>query len=221
MKERPIIFNSDMVRAILSGRKTQTRRPVRGFVSDVIQDTDMVDGRLVSLGFEGDDGEWHETWEACPIALPGDLLYVRETTIITPKNWGDSWFCNAKDDDGDGRIVQYLATFPNMDGALQYGLKCTPSIHMPKWAARIWLRITAVGVERVQDITEDGARAEGIIDGGCLSCGNNEPCGCSNPRPDARDAFCWLWGSIYGDKYPWYSNPWVWVIKFERVEAIK
>ena len=79
--------------------------------------------------------------------------------------------------------------------------------------------ITNIRVERVQDITEEDARAEGIIDGGCLNCGESEPCNCGNPLPDARDLFIYLWDFIYADKYPWYSNPWVWVIEFRRVKA--
>jgi hypothetical protein len=88
---------------------------------------------------------------------------------------------------------------------------------MPRWASRIALEITAVRVERLQEITEKDARAEGIIDGGCLNCGEHEPCGCNNPQPDARDSFVWLWDSINGKTCPWSSNPFVWVIEFRRV----
>lgn len=73
-------------------------------------------------------------------------------------------------------------------------------------------------VERLTAISEEDARAEGIIDGGCLNCGEPEPCGCANPEPDATDAFAYLWQSIYGQE-SWNANPWVWVIEFERVEG--
>jgi hypothetical protein len=98
------------------------------------------------------------------------------------------------------------------------GYKWVPSIHMPRWASRILLEITDVRVERLSDISEKDARAEGIIDGGCLNCGESEPCGCANPEPDATDAFAYLWQSIYGQEN-WNANPWVWVIEFKRVEG--
>lgn len=78
------------------------------------------------------------------------------------------------------------------------------------------LEITDVRVERIQDISEEQARAEGITDGGCTECGNHEPCGCANPSPSAIDSFSWLWESIYG-RGSWDANPWVWVVEFKRV----
>ncbi|MGU7800820.1 hypothetical protein ACV2ZF_26720, partial [Escherichia coli] len=97
-------------------------------------------------------------------------------------------------------------------------VRWTPSIHMPRWASRILLEITSVRVERLNAISEEDARAEGIIDGGCLNCGEPEPCGCANPVPDATDAFAYLWQSIYGQEN-WNANPWVWVIEFKRVKG--
>lgn len=93
-----------------------------------------------------------------------------------------------------------------------------PSIHMPRWASRILLEVTGVSVERLQDISEEDAAAEGISDGGCLNCGEPEPCGCADPKPDARDAFARLWHSINGEE-SWHANPWVWVVEFKRVEG--
>jgi hypothetical protein len=87
---------------------------------------------------------------------------------------------------------------------------------MPRWASRITLGITGIRVERIQDISEHDARLEGITDGGCLSCGNHEPCHCKDPKPDARDSFCNLWGLVYGPD-SWFSNPFVWVIEFKRI----
>lgn len=76
------------------------------------------------------------------------------------------------------------------------------------------VRVTAVRPQQVQEITEEDARAEGILDGGCLNCGNPEPCLCYEPQPDARDAFAWLWQSIYGSD-AWHLNHWAWALTFE------
>lgn len=81
---------------------------------------------------------------------------------------------------------------------------------------RILLEITDVRIEQLQDISEEQARAEGITDGGCTSCGNNEPCGCDTPSPSAVDSFFYLWDSIYGNG-SFTANPWVWVVEFKRV----
>ena len=88
---------------------------------------------------------------------------------------------------------------------------------MPRWASRILLEIIDIRVERLQDISEADARAEGITDGGCLSCGEHEPCGCTNPTPDARDSYIRLWESINGAD-SWAANPWVWVVEFRRID---
>ncbi len=109
-----------------------------------------------------------------------------------------------------------LVMYPATDRIFKGETK-RPSIHMPRWASRLILEVVNVRVERLQEITEEDARAEGIIDGGCLNCGESEPCGCDNPNPDARDTFIYLWNSINGKKHPWTSNPWVWVIQFKRV----
>ena len=93
---------------------------------------------------------------------------------------------------------------------------------MPRWALRLTLEVTDIRAQRVQEISEEDARAEGISDGGCLSCGKSEPCGCSNPRPDARDAFCWLWDSINAKRgYGFSVNPWVWAVTFRVAEGGK
>jgi hypothetical protein len=90
-------------------------------------------------------------------------------------------------------------------------------------AARVFLRVKRVWVERLHDITEADARAEGIIDGGCLNCGNPEPCGCDDPKPDARDGLFELWDSLYpsNKNHPFniFANPWVWCCEFERLES--
>ncbi len=195
-----MIFNAEMVRAILDGRKTQTRRPIK-----------WKQTRCTEIG-ERDDGSywpWSEDcenccdyWHPCPFGEVGDRIWVRETWARY--NIGQ-----------DSHDMAYRATTPKdwpEEG------RWRPSIHMPRWASRITLEITGVRVERLNDISEEDARAEGIIDGGCLTCGEPEPCGCSDPRPDATDAFARLWQSIYGEEN-WFDNPWVWVIEFRRIEG--
>lgn len=212
IKEKGLIFNSEMVRAILDGRKTQTRRimapqpepcprgghwwPSNVFKTMLHVEDEMQNGKGGWGGLVGD---------ACPFGDVGDRIWVREAFAsgLSTKS-----------------TLAYRATHKRED--LEDGfydtIKWTPSIHMPRWASRILLEITGVRVERLNAISEEDARAEGIIDGGCLNCGEPEPCGCANPEPDATDAFAYLWQSIYGQE-SWNANGWVWVISFKRVEG--
>lgn len=209
MKERGMIFNAEMVRAILDGRKTQTRRPVKFPVHDKNLGCELAGNELAG---ELSAGNYLNS----AFGKPGDRIWVRET------------FCPVDDTQyGGEKWVDYRAT-PKFEASHPAGwdsapndaeaLKWRPSIHMPRWASRILLEITDVRVERLNAISEEDARAEGIIDGGCLNCGEPEPCGCANPEPDATDAFAYLWQSIYGQE-SWNANPWVWVISFKRVEG--
>lgn len=209
MTERGMIFNAEMVRAILDGRKTQTRRPVKFPVHDKNLGCELAGNELAG---ELSAGNYLNS----AFCKPGDRIWVRET------------FCPVDDTQyGGEKWVDYRAT-PRYEASHPAGwdsapndaeaLKWRPSIHMPRWASRILLEITDVRVERLNAISEEDARAEGIIDGGCLNCGEPEPCGCANPDPDATDAFAYLWQSIYGQE-SWTANPWVWVIEFERVEG--
>ncbi|MBC3230728.1 ASCH domain-containing protein [Serratia fonticola] len=230
MKERPVLFNGDMVRAILDGRKTQTRRVMKpqpepcdyvdehgkprgghSWPSNIFQmmlhvEEELQNGKGDWVGLVGD---------ACPFGDIGDRLWVRETFM-------DLTGTGIEANTGLYEGYAYRADTP--PGSLgdetrkEYKLKWTPSLHMPRKACRLVLEITGVRVERLDDISESDARAEGIIDGGCLNCGEPEPCGCVSPKPDATDAFAYLWQSIYGEK-SWFSNPWVWVIEFKRVES--
>lgn len=207
MKQRPIIFNGEMVRAILDGRKMQTRRVVaKQPTTDLPVSTVAVEDR--GIGF----AEGRVITQYCPYGQPGDLLYVREAFAQPYRRTDQHSGCIYR---ADG--PEYMA-IPKHQWGAEAGWK--PSIHMPKWAARIWLEVTAVRVERVQDISEDDARAEGITDGGCLNCGEHEPCGCDDPAPDAVDAFIWLWNSINAKRgHGWDENPWVWVVSFKQVSA--
>lgn len=217
MKERGMIFNGEMVRAILDGRKTQTRRimkpqpepcprgghwwPSNVFKTMLHVEDEMQNGKGCWGGLVGD---------ACPFGDVGDRIWVRET-------WAEAG-ASAPD------LKLYRANYPEHVPSIYENvppaeeIRWTPSIHMPRWASRILLEITGVRVERLNAISEEDARAEGIIDGGCLNCGEPEPCGCANPEPDATDAFAYLWQSIYGQEN-WNANPWVWVIEFKRVEG--
>lgn len=196
MKERGMIFNAEMVRAILDGRKTQTRRPVKFPVHDKNLGCELAGNELAG---ELSAGNYLNS----AFGRPGDCIWVRET-------WNKY-----------GGLLTYRADHDWIDDMRKETVctaKWVPSIHMPRWASRILLEITDVRVERLNAISEEDARAEGIIDGGCLNCGEPEPCGCANPEPDATDAFAYLWQSIYG-RENWNANPWVWVIEFKRVEG--
>lgn len=198
-KTRPIIFSAPMVRAILSGTKTQTRR--------------VIASRYLSAIARGRDGQIDDLLSAppphrCPYGWPGERLWVRET-------WQDT-----RDIAPDGGWV-YRATDPDWD--TMDGWTWRPAIHMPKAASRITLEIVSVRVERLQDISEEDARAEGVTLPECdylgERCGNGTGFGCPRHGDDAhRREFARLWESINGKRAPWASNPWVWVIEFRRVE---
>lgn len=184
MNEKPILFNSEMVQAILSGRKTQTRRIISEKTLHLF-DVAAIAGECHPLGL-CDQRSQSYYLEFCPLGNPGDQLWVRETF----GDCGVRLVYRADSDDGAACIVK----------------RWTPSIHMPRWASRINLLITGVRVERLQDISDADASAEGckissMQSGECLS-----------------DMFARLWKSIYGDE-SWQANPWVWVINFERMEA--
>ncbi|HHL1524306.1 TPA: hypothetical protein ACQ2HY_002503 [Klebsiella pneumoniae] len=196
MTERGMIFNGEMVLAILDGRKTQTRRPVKFPVHDKNLGCELAGNELAG---ELSAGNYLNS----AFGRPGDCIWVRET-------WNKY-----------GGLLTYRADHDWIDDMRKETVctaKWVPSIHMPRWASRILLEITDVRVERLNAISEEDARAEGIIDGGCLNCGEPEPCGCANPEPDATDAFAYLWQSIYGQDN-WNANPWVRVISFKRVEG--
>lgn len=201
MRERPILFNTEMVQAILDGRKTCTRRVVKWYIpkdAEFGYTAFTPKGAISCRGiFETNYPGYGEKFFELPYHR-GDILYVRET------------WCSAY----DGEKFFYLAdklTNREERSLLNYDdVKWHPSIHMPKEAARIWLKATDVRVERLQEITETQAQAEGCNSG--LLTG---PC-------TARGQFENLWNSTIkkpdADKYGWSANPWVRVIEFERCE---
>lgn len=240
IKERPILFSGPMVRALLAGQKTVTRRVVKGCqipkedTSEPIGDRlrwtavgqhDPCYGFIVAGSTAEECAAELAIYGVCPYGRRGERLWVRETYQVSKKY--DA--VKPRDLDYERGISTYYAaggsrSKGNSDRYVDFDTICVPdwvgkmrpSIFMPRAACRILLEITDVRVERLQDISEEQARAEGITDGGCTSCGNNEPCGCDCPAPSAIDSFCHLWGEINGP-HAWDANPWVWVVEFKRV----
>lgn len=204
VKERPILFSGDMVRAILEGRKSQTRRPVKP------QPPAIAAHKL--------DG--HTDYK-CRYGQPGDQLWVRETFQPLFTDGVDDW----RDTDyktGKGYKVSYPATdgiqeFINLDDEISTA--CTPSIHMPRWASRITLEITGIRVERLQEISADDAIAEGIERVSDAPYWAWKDYSCHGQLLSPIMSYQTLWDSINAQRgQPWESNPWVWVIDFRRAE---
>ena len=245
MNEKPILFSTEMVKAILDGRKTQTRRVIPraggdclGYITDRDAYWFELDLRTAANGPE-------TSIEAkCPYGRPGDLLWVRETW--KPGAWRD-----------DGRIaIDYKASpeltktpwltipeeypgkqfdelweqwtnelrdmgwFPDKNGVYQWEsgqspLKWRPSIFMPRWASRITLRMTDVWVERVQEISEADVQREGWFFQNHDLSKRYDPV----TMDTARQWFAELWDSVNAKRgFSWDSNPWVWVVEFEEVK---
>lgn len=188
MKEKPILFSGAMVRAILDGRKTMTRRVVKG------RDIRVGIGTVTHRKRRADGDHWEPL--PCPYGQPGDRLWVKET-------WADTRTeCKRNP-------VSYRATW-NADDDFDRGFNWRPSIFMPRWASRITLEITAVRVERLQEITEEDAVKEGVIP--CV-----EPDVVEHP-PGCVCNFRNLWNSINAKRgFGWDSSPWVWVVSFKRI----
>lgn len=222
--EKPILFNTEMVKAILAGRKTQTRRLIRpqpkGQLSYIFGGSHpgkwTYMSRSEAKAWDVDESVIHEEegkfWT--PPCHGDDVLYVRETWNYgyvysdwregcPPEHWFEELDWRGKDHNFLREISRfwYLA-----DGEDLYDLKWKPSIHMPREAARIFLKVKRVRAERLKDITEEDAVAEGFE---------------ADDFFEARARFAMTWNSVYGvsgKKVPenWGSNPWVWVIEFEN-----
>jgi hypothetical protein len=199
MKERPILFSAPMVRAILSGSKTQTRRAIKPQPESEHSGEPywFVGGcrawRIRGCTEPNRSGSYNEI--ACPYGQPGDRLWVREA-------WMD-----LRGVEGAIGKAMYRATFGNAPE----GGKWRPSIHMPRWASRITLEVTGVRVERLQDISDSDAWDEGIDFEAYTAAG-----GCKDAP---RVAFGNLWESI-NSPGSWIANPWVWVVEFKKLETI-
>ncbi len=228
MKERPILFSGPMVKAILAGRKTQTRRIMK-------QQPDTVVGngeKMTHARWWNEKGSFPMNRSTvanfiCPYGLVGDRLWVRESWAVS--NIYDclspSKICrDILEREGYPKTkppcgVRYPATDSMSDG-----IRCRPSIHMPRWASRITLEITGVRVERVQDISNADCCAEGIVPigaekdlGNCCGTKVMAQAGVLNGRySTVRQLYSELWNKINGNG-SWSSNPWVWVVCFKRV----
>lgn len=195
MKERPILFSGPMVRAILEGRKTQTRRVVKPQPA----------------------GAWAAPGKrACPYGVDGDLLWVRESLHLGKD---DYWHYTASPD----AIVNVDTRDPRSAAAISWAYHTdrerVPSIHMPRWASRITLEVTEVRVQRLHDVTDDDADAEGVepprIAGKTVDIDGDYWAGAY------RDAYRTLWDELNGKRgHSWETNPFVWVIKFARVAQV-
>lgn len=250
MKERPILFSGPMVRAILEGRKTVTRRLVKpqppathSFKGYVIESSRRKDEGKFSWGIKESEYHFRDTMYAgCPYGQPGDRLWVRESTEEDCIGIASiSRYC------ADGAPVLYEGCDdPEFNGSWahwDYPRSKRPSIHMPRWASRITLEIVSVRVERLQEVSEEDAKAEGAFftDYGrrCFHQGAPRDVG-QCPAPDdhhpqregwsmvptesheqclssASTAFANLWECINGPG-SWAANPWVWVVEFKRVQ---
>lgn len=228
MPIKPILFNTEMVRAILDGRKSCTRRIVKGFIPNnaVWGYTAFTPKGCISCRGTFADGYGEKFFK--PPYQPGDILYIRET-------WErfECWNCEG-DEKGNCPKEPKKSVLDKTCGCYMYratdeisgDAKWHPSIHMPKEAARIWLKVTDVRVERLQDITYNGALREGsegircdhVALGvhGCTDCMNT---GWIEP-PQVE--FMQIWNSTIKksdlNRYGWDANPWAWVIEFERCE---
>lgn len=224
-KEHPILFSGPMVQAILDGRKTVTRRVVKPQPEDDIDDLHGGEfrdrapydlecnetGLVYGYGFECEDQVWK-----CPYGRPGDRLWVREAWRLTCDT--DAVCCVAYR--ADGAALHYLCDNGGEGDPTELAgpagelwdvdeAKWKTSIHMPRWASRITLEVKSVRVERLQEITEAEAKAEGITKAIVAGIA---------PGTFYRAGFAQLWDNLSADRgYSWESNPWVWRVEFSRL----
>ena len=221
MAIKPILFNTEMVRAILDGKKTCTRRIVKGAIPD-----DAMWGytMFTPKGYISCRGTFPVGYGEKFFKLPyqkGDILYVRETWQFLyeldgneqPVEETGKYYYAATD-------ITLFNTYVDENGAKHDYVPWRPSIHMPKEAARIWLKVTDVRAERLKELTEDGAKAEGANQKNGKNVGWEE-----KMRRTAIERFAEIWNSTIKksdlDRYGWDANPWVWVIEFGRCEKPK
>jgi hypothetical protein len=228
-KARPILFQPEMVRAILDGRKLMTRRvinpqPYKRTKGGHAWMWKRADGRHIPNGPRSVCGGSLETVissiaEYCPFGQAGDRLWVRETWVssayghLPPNESGDLRIEYIAD-----RGVQYFHAAKE-DGSVRFRTRervKRPSIHLPRWASRITLEITGIKVERLQDISEEDAAAEGLETNGiCFKDYSKHGSAICNQT--ARSSFFTLWEKIHGEE-AWDKNEWVWAISFRRIK---
>lgn len=203
MNTKPIIFSGPMVRALLAGNKTQTRRIMKPQPDDDARITMGEIGTSRGVAYIGNAMSGGiVTRVPCPYGKPGDYLWVRES-------WADAADASARAFDCGTFWPQYRATSHE-----SLVTRWRPSIHMPRWASRLTLHITDVRVERLQEINEEDSKAEGVesraypaADGGWIAYDDGK----------WADGFAALWESIHGAG-SWNQNPWVWVISFRVIK---
>jgi hypothetical protein len=199
MKERPILFSGPMIRALLSGTKTQTRRVLNPLLH-LIVDGDEDTGRVVEQS-DADFGRLAMEYVRCPYGAVGDRLWVREAFCTLP-----------------GTRMRHVYRADVNEAPAPGGLIWTPSIFMRRATSRLTLEITDVRVERLQSISAEDARAEGVPLGEQVPATiNGEPGTVAFFDPLA--AFAYLWDALNGKRAPWASNPWVWALTFKRVDG--
>jgi len=233
MKDIPILFSTPMVLAILNNEKTNTRRVIKNQPSDEVGEflRQLWPCKRKQYEYMGDPEQGHEV-NTKPYAFPGDSFYVRESWNL---------FLNNEGPEGYTRLIQYSADgatiavpeehFQWFDEKEKNGYLKRPSIFMPKWASRIWLKVKNIRVEKLQDISEEDSLKEGIrsftkdgvgfkygLDGWHWSCQTGSPFMCNT----AKIAFELLWDSINGKPrkngvdISWGANPWTWGIEFQK-----
>ncbi|WP_411193732.1 hypothetical protein ACHQIS_20025 [Raoultella ornithinolytica] len=227
MKEHGMIFNGEMVRAILDGRKTQTRRPIKWKQTQFTEIGEREDGS--KWPWSEDAEHACDFWHPCPFGAVGDRIWVREAyrfpaslDDVSPTGVGEMAVAT-------GYRKPWAPTFYEFTGTFSDGWKgfetppkvsdagkLRPSIHMPRWASRILLEITDVRVERLNAISQEDAQAEGLELTGWRPTYSDPDSGGEVMTP--YDNFAELWSSIYGEG-SWKADPWVWVIEFKRVEG--
>ena len=220
MKQIPILFNDEMVRAILDGRKTQTRRVMK--VQPPTDEHQLLHVMCSSNRRQEGKSHWallnaektlviegHKRFFSCPFGKPGGQLWVREAHAFVPQT---AYRCSTGIYQQVNPNDNYEACVYRQNFDRSRSFPWRPSIHMPLWASRIMLEITDIRVERLQDISEKDARAEGVP-------GEKEANAAGLDWFDKpRRAFRFLWQSIIGPE-SWDENPWVWVIEFKRVDS--
>ncbi|HHT7498140.1 TPA: hypothetical protein ACT1U4_003041 [Klebsiella pneumoniae] len=234
MKERGMIFNGEMVRAILDGRKTQTRRIMAPQPADDIERGIFPNPEVIGWKSSRRHKHGSTTAHFCHYGKPGDRIWVRETWGVVSHAFSDDGLMIDWVPDrpataihempfGNGYYSGYAIyaadgdfTWGDDDGYEDGRLCWKPSIHMPRAASRILLEITDVRVERLNAISQEDAQAEGMELTGWRPTYSDPDSGGEVMTP--YDNFAELWSSIYGDE-SWKANPWVWVISFKRVEG--
>jgi len=232
MRELPILFSAPMVRAILEGRKTVTRRVVKPLPGRTIENLALVGGDVDAAAYSGrhnDPASW-----GYPCADDGvDMSLGGWTSLLARYRVGDrlwvreTWACPPDCDDLPplacvDESLWWKASIPTYpQGYAACHGKWRASIHMPKWAARIWLEVTDVRIERLNDISESQALREGLVQlpaSGrfAINAGDQYFGGASHSY---AEVFSWLWDSLAKAGARWSDNPWVWVVEFRRTEA--